>query len=227
MRGKRKQYKADFKARVALAAIKAERTINELAAHYEVYPNQITKWKKQALAALPEVFSGKIQSARRMTHWLHDLGCGVDEKRVRRLLRLMGLEAIYPMPKLSEGGPEHRKFPYLLRGLAIRRPNQVWAADITYLRLRHGFAYLVAIMDWYSRYVLSWTCRTRWRLTSVRRYWRRRCAWAPQRSRTRTRGLSSQARTTSGSWSVPGSGSVWTGGAGSSTTSWWNGCGGP
>jgi putative transposase len=93
---------------------------------------------------------------RRMTHWLHELGCGVDEKRVRRLLRLMGLEAIYPKPKLSEGGPEHRKFPYLLRGLAIRRPNQVWAADITYLRLRHGFAYLVAIMDWYSRYVLSW-----------------------------------------------------------------------
>ena len=164
---------------------------------------------------------------RRMTHWLHELGCGVDEKRVRRLLRLMGLEAIYPKPKLSEGGPEHRKFPYLLRGLAIRRPNQVWAADITYLRLRHGFAYLVAIMDWYSRYVLSWTCRTRWRLTSVRRYWRRRCAWAPQSSRTRTRGLSSQARTTSGSWSVPGSGSVWTGGAGSSTTSWWNSCGGP
>ncbi len=93
---------------------------------------------------------------RRMTHWLHELGYGVDEKRVRRLLRLMGLEAIYPKPRTSVSGPEHRKFPYLLRGLAIRRPNQVWCADITYLRLRHGFAYLVAIMDWYSRYVLSW-----------------------------------------------------------------------
>jgi putative transposase len=94
---------------------------------------------------------------RKMTDWLHGLGYNVDVKRVRRLLRLMGLEAIYPKPKLSAGGPEHRKFPYLLRGLSIRRPDQVWAADITYLRLRHGFAYLVAIMDWYSRYVLSWS----------------------------------------------------------------------
>ena len=93
---------------------------------------------------------------RRMTRWLHSLGYGVDKKRVRRLLQLTGLEAIYPKPRLSAGGPEHRKFPYLLRGLAIRRPNQVWTADITYLRLRHGFAYLVAIMDWFSRYVLSW-----------------------------------------------------------------------
>ena len=93
---------------------------------------------------------------RKMTRWLHSLGYGVDVKRVRRVLRLMGLEAIYPKPRLSFNGTEHRKFPYLLGGLAIQRPNQVWAADITYLRLRHGFAYLVAIMDWFSRYVLSW-----------------------------------------------------------------------
>ncbi len=93
---------------------------------------------------------------RRMTIWLQSLGYYVDVKRVRRLLRLMGLEAIYPKPRLSVGAPEHRQFPYLLRGLDIRRPNQVWCADITYLRLRHGFAYLVAIMDWFSRYVLSW-----------------------------------------------------------------------
>ncbi len=93
---------------------------------------------------------------RKMTRWLHSLGYGIDVKRVRRLLRLMGLEAIYPKPRLSFNGTEHRKFPYLLGGLDIRRPNQVWCADITYLRLKHGFGYLVAIMDWFSRYVLSW-----------------------------------------------------------------------
>lgn len=93
---------------------------------------------------------------RRMTRWLHSLEYYVDVKRVRRLLRLMGLEAIYPKPRLSFNGAEHRRFPYLLGGLDIRRPNQVWCADITYLRLRYGFAYLVAIMDWFSRYVLSW-----------------------------------------------------------------------
>lgn len=93
---------------------------------------------------------------RKMTRCLHSLGYGADVKRVRRLLRLMGLEAIYPKPRLSFNGTEHRKFPYLLHGLDIMRPNQVWCADITYLRLRHGFGYLVVIMDWYSRYVLSW-----------------------------------------------------------------------
>lgn len=93
---------------------------------------------------------------RRMTRWLHGQGYGVGANRVRRLLRLMGLEAIYPKPRLSFNGAEHRRFPYLLRGLEIVRPNQVWCADITYLRLRHGFAYLVAILDWFSRYVLAW-----------------------------------------------------------------------
>lgn len=93
---------------------------------------------------------------RKMTRSLHSLGYGVDVKRVRRLLRLMGLEAIYPKPRLSFNGTEHKKFPYLLHGLDIRRPNQVWCADITYLRLKHGFGYLVAIMDWFSRYVLAW-----------------------------------------------------------------------
>jgi putative transposase len=93
---------------------------------------------------------------RRMTAWLRVAGHAVNHKRVARLLRRMGLQAIYPKPHLSQGGPEHRIYPYLLDGLAIRRPNQVWGTDITYIRLRHGFVFLVAIMDWFSRYVLAW-----------------------------------------------------------------------
>jgi putative transposase len=93
----------------------------------------------------------------RMTAALRREGLRIGHNRVRRLLRLMGLEALYPKPRLSvPGGPEHRIYPYLLRGLRIERPNQVWSADITYIRLTHGFAYLVAILDWFSRYVLSW-----------------------------------------------------------------------
>ena len=97
----------------------------------------------------------------RMTAWLRRTGIVVGHNRVRRLMRLMGLEAIYPKPRLSRPGDDgQRKYPYLLGGLKIERPNQVWAADITYVRLWRGFVYLVAIMDWYSRYVLSWALST-------------------------------------------------------------------
>ena len=92
----------------------------------------------------------------KMTDWLEKHGYVVNLKRVRRLLRLMGLEAIYAKPRLSVPAAGHRIYPYLLRGLAIEKPNTCWATDITYIRLRQGFVYLVAIMDWYSRYVLSW-----------------------------------------------------------------------
>lgn len=93
---------------------------------------------------------------RRMTAWLRTAGHQVNHKRVARLLRQMGLQAIYPKPHLSLGGPQHKVYPYLLHGLVIRRPNQVWGTDITYIRLRQGFVFLVAIMDWFSRYVLAW-----------------------------------------------------------------------
>jgi putative transposase len=97
----------------------------------------------------------------RMTASLQREGICIGHNRVRRLLRLMGLEAIYPKPRLSvPGGPEHRIYPYRLRGLRIERPNQVWSADITYIRLSQGFVYLVAILDWFSRYVLSWSLST-------------------------------------------------------------------
>jgi putative transposase len=94
--------------------------------------------------------------SRRLTAWLIRQGELVNRKRVQRLLRLMGLEAIYPKPKLSAAGRGHRIFPYLLRGVAIERPNQVWSADITYVPLTTGFMYLAATIDWYSRYLLAW-----------------------------------------------------------------------
>lgn len=93
---------------------------------------------------------------RRMKAWLETIGYDIGANRARRLLRLMGLEAIYPKPRLSFNGTDHRRYPYLLRGVAILRGNQVWSADITYIRLKSGFVYLVAILDWFSRYVLAW-----------------------------------------------------------------------
>jgi putative transposase len=97
---------------------------------------------------------------RRMTAWLQRQGYPVNHKRIRRLMRLMGLAAIYPKPRLSQVLQEHETFPYLLRELDIIRPNQVWCTDITYIRLIQGFVYLVVMMDWYSRYVLSWAMST-------------------------------------------------------------------
>lgn len=93
---------------------------------------------------------------RRMTAWLRTQGERVNHKRVARLMRQMGIEAIYPRPKTSHPGDNVRRYPYLLKGLAIDAPNLVWSTDITYLRLPGGFIYLVAVMDWLSRYVLSW-----------------------------------------------------------------------
>lgn len=92
----------------------------------------------------------------RMRYELIRMGHAVSEKRIRRLMRLMDLAAIYPKPRLSKATPEHKIYPYLLRGMAINRCNQAWCADITYVRMVQGFVYLVAIMDWFSRYVLAW-----------------------------------------------------------------------
>jgi len=94
--------------------------------------------------------------SRKISDALRKEGLPANRKRVQRLMRLMGLEAIAPKPKTSEPRREHVTYPYLLRGLAICRANQVWATDITYIPMKDGFVYLVAIMDWYSRRVLSW-----------------------------------------------------------------------
>ena len=91
-----------------------------------------------------------------MKAWLERQGKQVSRKRVQRLMRVMGLRAIYRRPRTSQPAPEHRVYPYLLRNARVTRPNQVWAADITYLPMARGFLYLVAIMDWHSRYVVAW-----------------------------------------------------------------------
>ena len=94
--------------------------------------------------------------SRRMKVWLHRQGHPVNRKRVRRLMRAMGLQATYRRHRTSQPGLGHRVYPYLLGGMDITKPNQVWAADITYIPMSRGFLYLVAIMDWYSRYVVGW-----------------------------------------------------------------------
>lgn len=115
-KNKRSRYAAEFKAKVALEAIKGEQTSAELAAKYSLHPHMITNWKRQAIENLAETFATKA----------------------------------------SKPHPQHKICPYLLRGMTIDRPNQVWCADISYIPMRKGFLYLVAIMDWASRRVLSW-----------------------------------------------------------------------
>ena len=97
-----------------------------------------------------------ILGSRRMRDWLETQEIFVNRKRIQRLMQLMGLEAIYPKPRLSSAAKEHKIYPYLLRNVAVIRPNQVWSTDITYVGMAKGFMYLVAILDWYSRYVISW-----------------------------------------------------------------------
>jgi len=94
--------------------------------------------------------------SRRMTIWLNEQGEEVNRKRVQRLMRVMGLEAIYPKPRLSLAGKGHRIYPYLLRGVKVERRDQVWSTDITYVPMTSGFMYLAAVIDWYSRYVIGW-----------------------------------------------------------------------
>src|SRR5215831_242322 len=94
--------------------------------------------------------------SRKMTAWLHSQGYPVERKRIRRLTQLLGLETIYPKPRTGDPGVLVQCYPYLLRGMNIEHCNHVWSCDITYIRLQRGFIYLMAVMDWYSRYVLSW-----------------------------------------------------------------------
>jgi putative transposase len=109
------------------------------------------------MSAIDEIYTAHpFKGARRISSDLKDRGIHAGRKRVRHLMRLMGLEALCPRPNTSRPGKDHARYPYLLRGLPITRPNQVWASDITYVRMPRGWCYLTVIMDWYSRKVLSW-----------------------------------------------------------------------
>ncbi|WP_254695044.1 IS3 family transposase [Leisingera sp. NJS201] len=246
---KRKNHSPDFKAKVALEALKGERTVAELASQFGVHPTMIHSWKRALLEGASGVFKrggrkpqeideeqvkelhakiGELAVAndflsrklkpdrqvrrkmiepananlpiskqckllsisrssfyyqpkgetalnlmlmrrideqfletpffgvRQMTWHLRNEGHLVNEKRIRRLMRVMGLMPIYQKPNTSRAAKGHKTYPYLLRGLRVGRPNQVWAADITYLPMRKGFLYLVAIIDWHTRKVLAW-----------------------------------------------------------------------
>ena len=164
--------------------------------------------------------------SRQMARHLRREGVIAGRHRVRRLMRLMGMEAVYRKPRTSVANPEHRVYPYLLRDLAIDRPDQVWCADITYIPVAGGFFYLVAVMDWASRHVLSWRLsNTMDSAFCVEALDAARYAAAPRRSSTRTRVRSSPASRSPKECAPPARSVPWTVAAATSTTSSSSGCG--
>ena len=129
--------------------------INRSGLYYEAWP--LTEETLKIMRLLDEEHTRHpFYGVPKMTEFLRRKGYRVGRDRVRTLLRSMGLEAVYPKPKTSIKAKDHKIYPYLLKDVEVIRPNQVWSADITYIRLEEGFVYLVAIVDWYSRYLISW-----------------------------------------------------------------------
>jgi len=123
--------------------------------YYE--PADVSAEDLRLMRLIDEQYTARpFYGSRRMVVWLGQQGEDVNRKRVRRLMRVMGLEAIYPKPRLSLPGQGHRIYPYLLRGVKVERRDQVWSTDITYIPMASGFMYLAAVIDWYSRYVITW-----------------------------------------------------------------------
>jgi putative transposase len=166
-----------------------------------------------------------FHGSRKMTEWLIAQGYEVNRKRVSRLMDVMGIEAVYPKPKLSRPGEGHRIYPYLLRGIEVERVNQVWSADITYIRMAQGFLYLVAIIDWFSRFVLSWslslTMEVDFCIDALQRALRR----GPPDIFNTDRGRSSPAKGSAEIWRSARSRSAWTGAGAAWTIFSSSGCG--
>jgi putative transposase len=124
---------------------------------YYYEPAGESEYNKTLMDMVDEIYTEHPSlGSRNIAQILKTMGYTANRKRIQRLMRAMGLEAVYPKPRLSMPDREARKYPYLLAGVKIEGPDHVWSTDITYIRMRRGFAYLVAIMDWFSRYVLSW-----------------------------------------------------------------------
>jgi putative transposase len=196
-------------------------------ASYYYRPVEVSAEELALLRRLDEQYTKTpFYGVRRMTAVLRQEGADVGPKRVRRLLRTLGLWALGPRPGTSRAAPEHRVYPYLLRGVAIERVDHVWSTDITYIRLRGGFAYLAAVMDWYSRYVLSWalsnSLEVGFCLEVLEAALSRR---RPEIWGAAIRGRSSRARRLRDGWRGRECGSAWTGGAGRWTTCSWSGSG--
>ena len=143
--------------------------------------------------------------SRRMTAFLERSGETVNRKRIQRLMALMGLEALHPRPRTTMAATDARAYPYLLRDRELTQVDEVWSSDITYVPMRHGFMYLTAVIDWFSRYVLSWRLSNTLDGGSVWRRWTRRCRGARRRSSTPTRDRSSRRGSTPAAWRRPGS----------------------
>ena len=137
-------------------------SLNRAGLYYK--PTTISSEDLQLMRAIDEEYlKHPFYGRRRMTIAMRSKGFLIGPKKIRSMMKLMGLEAIYPKPNLSKPNKMHKKYPYLLKQVIINRPNQAWAGDITYIPMPKGFGYLFAIIDWYSRYVISWelSCKTR------------------------------------------------------------------
>lgn len=153
--------------------------ISRTAYYYQPCPE--TAENLQLMRQLDELhLENPVYGSRRLTVMLHRQGSEVNRKRVVRLLKVMGIEVIYPRRSLSQPGAGHEIFPYLLKGLEINGPNQVWCLDITYVPMAYGFMYLVAVMDWWSRYVLAWELSNTMEAEFCIRAWEQALAHAGQ-----------------------------------------------